>query len=107
MPRITKKLVDDVEPGEREFTMRDSGLKRVALRVRRSGARSYVVVYRRAGQGRRAPVRRVTIDAAGKITPDEARTAAKHILGSIAHGNDPAAEWAQERPAATLRIWPS
>jgi integrase len=103
MPKVTKKLVDDAQPGAREFTLWDSELKGFGLRVRPSGARSYVVVYRRAGEGRRAPVRRMTIGAAGKITPDEARRAAKRILGSIAHGDDPAADRAQERRAATMK----
>lgn len=103
MPRITKKLVDDAQPSAREFTLWDSELKGFGLRVRPSGARSYVVIYRRAGEGRRAPVRRMTIGAAGKITPDEARRAAKRILGSIAQGDDPAANRAQERRAATMK----
>ena len=58
-------------------------------------------MYRPAGEGRRAAVRRVTIDTVGKITPDEARRAAKRIIGSVAHGEDPAAERAHERRAAT------
>ena len=51
--------------------------------VRPSGARSYVVLYRPAGEGRRAVVRRVTIDTVGKITPDEARVAAKRIIAQF------------------------
>ena len=102
LSRITKKVVDENPPLDREFTVWDSELKGFGLRVRPSGARSYVVVYRRAGQGRRAPVRRVTIDAVGKITPDEARRAAKRILGSVAHGADPAEERSLNRRAETL-----
>jgi uncharacterized membrane protein len=103
MPKITKKLVDAAQPSASEFTLWDSEFKGFGLRVRPSGAQSYVVVYRRAGEGRRAPVRRMTIGAAGKIAPDEARRAAKRILGSIAHGDDPAADRAQERRAATMK----
>ena len=86
-----------------EFTVWDSELKGFGLRVRPSGARSYVVLLRPAGEGRRAAVRRVTIDTVGKITPDEARLAAKRIIGSVAHGEDPAAERAQARSAATMK----
>ncbi|MGJ0502304.1 MAG: Arm DNA-binding domain-containing protein [Methylocystis sp.] len=71
--------------------------------VRPSGARSYVVMYRPAGEARRAAVRRVTIDTVGKITPDEARRAAKRIVGLVAHGEDPAAE----RVSAVRRQWPT
>jgi integrase len=103
MPKITKTVIDAALPQDREFTVWDSELKGFGVRVRPSGARSYVVIYRPAGEGRRAAVRRVTIDAIGKITPDQARTVAKRILGSIAHGDDPAGERAHERRAATLK----
>jgi len=103
MPKLTKTVVDAALPQATEFAVWDSELKGFGLRVRPTGARSYVVVYRPAGQGRRAAVRRVTIGAAGKITPDQARTAAKRILGSIAHGDDPAADRAEERRAATMK----
>jgi integrase len=61
-----------------------------------SGAKSYVVVYR-AGAGRGAPVRRYTIAAVGKITPERARARAKAILGAVAHGHDPANQKIAER----------
>jgi integrase len=69
--------------------------------VRPTGAMSYVVVYR-AGSGRRAPVRRYTIAAVGKIASEQARTRAKVILGSVAHGHDPAGQKAAERAMPTV-----
>jgi integrase len=57
---------------------------------------SYVVVYR-AGSGRGAPVRRFTIAAIGKATPEAARRRAQAILGAVAHGRDPAGEKTSER----------
>jgi len=101
--KITKRTVDEAQPREREFAVWDAELKGFGLRVRPSGARSYVVVYRPIGEGRKAAVRRVTIAAVGKITPDEARKIARKVLGSIAHGVDPAGDRAQERRAATLK----
>ena len=103
--KITKKIVDEegAQPSEREFAIWDSELKGFGLRVRPSGARSYVVVYRPIGEGRKAAVRRVTLGAVGKITPDEARRIARKVLGSVAHGDDPAADRAQERRAATFK----
>ena len=56
------------------------------------------------GTGRTAPTRRVTIGAVGKLTPDQARTLAKKMLGAVAHGGDPAAEGAAERRATTLHV---
>jgi hypothetical protein len=58
--RITKRTVDALEAREKEFTVWDAAVTGFGLRVRPSGAMSYVVVYR-AGPGRGAPVRRFTI----------------------------------------------
>ena len=71
------------------------------VRVRPTGAMSYVVVYR-AGSGRGAPYRRYTIGTIGKITPEKARLRAKGILGAVAHGKDPAGEKTSERGAPTV-----
>ena len=71
------------------------------VRVRPTGAKSYVVVYR-AGAGRGAPVRRYTIAAVGKITPERARARAKVILGAVAHGHDPANQKTTERGTPTV-----
>jgi integrase len=76
-------------------------LKGFGLRVQPTGEKSYVVKYR-AGSGRNAPTRRVTLGPVGKLSPDEARRLAKLTLGSVAHGHDPAALKAAERRAATL-----
>jgi integrase len=102
MPRITKSVVDAAKPADSEFTVWDSELKGFGLRVRPTGARSYVVVYRLPGEGRRGAVKRVTVGAPGKITPDQARQAAKKLLGSVAHGQDPAADRAERRNAVTV-----
>lgn len=99
--RISKRIVDALKPGEREFTVWDDALTGFGLRVRPSGAMSYVVVYR-AGPGRGAPVRRYTIATVGKITPEDARVRAKVILGSVAHGYDPAGQKTTERAAPTV-----
>jgi hypothetical protein len=53
--RITKRVVDGLEPKAREFAVWDSKLPGFGVRVRPSGTMSYVVVYR-AGTGRGAPL---------------------------------------------------
>jgi hypothetical protein len=63
---------------------------------------SYVVKYR-AGFGRGAPTRRVTLGRVGTLTPDEARALARKTLGAVASGADPAAAKALDREAATVR----
>jgi integrase len=100
--RITKRLVDSTHKGKTEYTIWDDALTGFGLRVRPSGAKSYVIVYR-AGTGRKAPVRKVTLGAVGKLTPDDARTLAERALGSIAYGKDPAADRAQDREGLTVK----
>jgi len=94
--RITKRTVDALQSNGRDFTAWDGTVSGFGVRVRRSGAKSYVVVYR-AGAGRGAPVRRYTIAAVGKITPADARARAKFILGAVANGHDPAHQRTSER----------
>jgi integrase len=99
--RITKRTLDSLKANSVEFTLWDSAVSGFGVRVRSTGAMSYVVVYR-AGSGRGAPVRRYTIAAVGKITPERARTRAKAVLGSVAHGNDPAGQKSTERGVPTV-----
>jgi integrase len=94
--RITKRIVDRLQAMPRDYAVWDAELPGFGVRVRASGGRSYVVLYR-AGSGRGAPVRRVTLGSVGKLTPDQARSLAKKILGNVAHGLDPAAVKAGER----------
>ena len=99
--RITKRTVDALKSRGSEFTVWDDAIAGFGVRVRPTGAKSYMVVYR-AGSGRGAPVRRYTIAAVGKITPERARARAKAILGSVAHGQDPADQKATERGTPTV-----
>jgi integrase len=100
--RISKRLVDSLRPAKKESIVWDSALTGFGVRVRPSGAMSYVVIYR-AGAGRKAPVRKVTLGAVGKITPDTARDLAEKALGAIAHGRDPASERARDRESMTVK----
>ena len=99
--RITKRTVDALQPNDSEFTAWDDRVSGFGVRVRPTGAKSYVVVYR-AGAGRGAPVRRYTIAAVEKITPERARARARVILGAVAHGHDPANQKTDERGTPTV-----
>lgn len=94
---ITKSLVDSLEKQPAEYTVWDAKLPGFGVRVRPTGAKSFIIVYR-AGTGRTAPVRRLTLAAVGKIAPEAARTQAKILLGTVANGADPAAEKRANRP---------
>jgi integrase len=99
--RITKRLVDGLTSEASDYYVFDSDLVGFGLRVRATGGRSYIVQYK-AGHGRGAQTRRVTIGAVGKMTPEEARKQAERVLGSVAHGHDPAKEKRDTREAPTV-----
>ena len=99
--QITKRLIDSLKPRTNEYFVWDGSLAGYGVRVQTTGAMSYVVKYR-AGSGRAAPTRRLTLAKVGTLTPDEARTLAKKTLGSVAHGADPAAQRAADKRASTL-----
>ena len=91
MPRITKRTVDALKPGDRPIW--DSEVKGFGVRVSKKGRKTYVVTYRPKPGGRGAPKRWYVIGVHGSPeTVDSARTEAKRILGLAAAGKDPQAE---------------
>jgi integrase len=103
--RLTKTAVADAQPAEREYVLWDSRVAGFGLRVRPTGSKSYVYVYRSAG-GRAGKVQRVTIKASN---PDVAYERAKALAGEFYGGADPAAAKADEKKAverarATLSV---
>lgn len=99
--QITQRLIKGLEARDAEYFVWDSSLAGFGIRVQKTGAKSYVVKYR-AGAGRGAPTRRLTLSQVGKITPEEARTLARKTLGAVANGADPAAQRAAEKRASTI-----
>ena len=99
--RISKRLVDSLKARAREFVQWDADLPGFGVRVRPTGHMVYVVQYR-AGAGRNAPSRKATLGAVGKLTPEEARTAAKRMLGAVSQGTDPVGERKRRREALTV-----
>jgi Arm domain-containing DNA-binding protein len=70
------------------------GLRRCGAR---SGKKTYAVQYRQNGVSRRA-----TIGEHGRLTPDQARSEAKKLLGAVESGSDPVAEREATRKARTF-----
>ena len=60
--RITKRLVDQVAPAERDLFVWDTSLRGFGLKVTPTGSRIYVVQYRMGG--RNTPLKRLTIGKA-------------------------------------------
>jgi integrase len=103
MPKITKRVVDALRPDRsgKEFFRWDAGdgaLKGFGIRMKPSGAASYLVQYRNK-EGR---TRRLVIGKVGTLTPDEARTLASDALKAATKGGDPSAERHAVRGAITV-----
>jgi integrase len=86
---ITKRTVDESQPGERAMLTWDDKLKGFGLLVLPSGVKSYVFQYRIGG--RAGKTKRYTIGRHGSPwTPDQARKVAEGLAQSVRLGIDPA-----------------
>jgi integrase len=99
--RITKRVVDSLKATDKDYVAWDADLPGFGVRVRPSGAKSFIAVYR-AGSGRKAPLRKLTIASVAKITAEEARAQAKKAIGAAAGGADPAGSKSIERKTLTI-----
>src|SRR5215468_3852237 len=100
--RLTKRTIDAAKAGDSASVfLFDGELPGFGLRVTPGGVKSFILQYR-AGRGRGAPKRRVTVGRYGKWTVDQARREARRLLGEVAQGQDPALERAEAAKAYTV-----
>lgn len=97
MNKITKRMLDAAEVGEKESFLWDGELKGFGVRFSTEGRKTFILQYRQGGR-----TRRMKLGTFGNLTVDEARDIAKKALGRIADGDDPSAERQQERRAPNL-----
>jgi integrase len=98
--RITKRAVDALQcPAgrDRDFLW-DDALAGFGVAAFPSGKKVYVAQFRKDGRSRR-----VAIGEHGRLTPDEARSQAKTILGAVETGADPIAERRAAREVRTFK----
>lgn len=91
--RLSKVTVAEAKPADREYVLWDNRIDGFGLRVRPTGNKAFVYVYRTPG-GRSGKVRRVTIKASDA---DGAFKQAAALAGHFYAGRDPAADKAAER----------
>ena len=97
--RISKRSVDALvcpTGRDREFLW-DDALAGFGVGVFPSGRKVYVVQYRQNGRSRRA-----NLGEHGRLTPDEARSEAKKMLGVVETGSDPIAARRDARAVRTF-----
>lgn len=98
MPKLTKRFVDQIEPGETEATYWDEELHGFGLRVWPSGRKVYIATTRIKGR-----LRKVTLGQHGPITPEKARIKAHQIISEAKAGNDPVRKLDQARSSPTMK----
>ncbi len=103
MPKLTKRIVDATYPiPDRDVFVWDSGdgsLKGFGLRVKPSGAKSFLIQYR----NKHGRSRRMTVGRYGVLTTEEARDEARQHLAAAARGVDPAQQRGEDRSAWTIK----
>ncbi|HWT62501.1 MAG TPA: tyrosine-type recombinase/integrase [Ochrobactrum sp.] len=98
MPKLTKTVVEGLQPKEKQYTVWCSDLKGFGVSINPAGSKSYIVDYRTAEGARR----RMTIGRHGPLTTEEARKLAIKTLGSTIQGDDPQLERKTRRNSLTI-----
>jgi hypothetical protein len=99
MAKLTKRVINALAPrGDVDLFAWDGELKGFGVRMKPSGAASFLVQYR-TPQGR---TRRLAFAKVGTLTPDEARAKARRLLAEARDGGDPSAQRREAREALTV-----
>jgi len=99
MGKLTKRAIDALTPPDKgDVFVWDTELRGFGLRVKSTGAKTYLVQYRNA-EGR---TRRLAIGQHGALTPDQARGEARQKLAAAARGEDPSEERHRLRHGKTV-----
>lgn len=99
--KLSVKLCRNARSEDRERLLSDSEVRGLALRVHKSGVKSWIFQWSKGGR-----VQKVTLGRYEDLSLDQARTEASAHRDRIRLGNDPAAERRAQRAAWTVRdLW--
>ncbi|MDB5735351.1 MAG: integrase [Alphaproteobacteria bacterium] len=98
MVKLTKRYTDAIKPDPADKVVFDEDLAGFGLRVKPSGAKSWLIQYRNTHNRSR----RYTLGPASKLTPDQARKKAIKLFVAISEGIDPASDRGEARNAQTV-----
>lgn len=85
--KLTKSVIESLEPRDKQYTQRDTSLTGFGVRVSPKGTKSFV--YENRVRGR---FKRVTIGRFPALTVDQARKMAAKLVADMVQGVDPNAE---------------
>jgi len=85
MPKLTKRLIDAIDPEKKDVIIRDSELKGFIYKFTPKGKKVFTLYYWTKDVRERKPA----IGAHGNITCDQAREIALNWLAEVAKGKDP------------------
>lgn len=98
MPKLTKRLVEAIEPEEKDIIIRDSELKGFICKVTPKNKRVYMLYYRTKDGRERKPA----IGNHGALTCEDAREIAREWLSDIAKGGDPSLTKQKDKSTPTV-----
>lgn len=98
MPRLSKRTVDALSPGDKDYFVWDSDMAGFGLRVWPTGRKVYLIQYRDAG-GR---TRRKALGKHGIVTAENARSEARDLLAAVAKGANPSEETKRKKGAPSV-----
>jgi hypothetical protein len=95
---LTKRALDAVKPGAKDYQLWDTKIRGLGVRIYPSGAKSFILQYRNAARR----TRKIALGRYGTLTVDEAREKAIKLLGVILDGRDPSEDKRDRRDTLTV-----
>ena len=99
MPRLTKRLLDNLAPADKEYVEWDTEITGFGVRIRPTGRKVFILKYRTL-EGRQ---RKLSIGPYGRLTVDQARKEARSYLAERDKGGDVATTRSKARKAPTIK----